>query len=61
MTYPVVCVAIAAAVSKWQELKLSGGLEGVEQEEEVDIYSEARMAEVLIYRSVWLTVWCVWL
>ena len=42
--YPVV----AAAMAKWQELKLSGGLEGAEQEEELDIYSEARMTEVNI-------------
>ena len=38
--------AVAAAVSKWQELKLLGGLEGIEDVEEEDIYSEARMAEV---------------
>ena len=45
------CVAVAAAVSKWQELKLSGGLEGMEQEEEEDIYSEARIGEVCTYVS----------
>lgn len=37
---------IATRVAEWQEQKLSGGLEVVEQEEEVDIYSEARLAEL---------------
>lgn len=38
---------MATAVSKWQELKLRGGLDEVEQEEEEDIYSEARMEQVV--------------
>lgn len=41
-----VFVAVAAAVSKWQELKLRGGLDEVEEEE--DIYTEDRMDQVLL-------------
>ncbi len=37
---------MAEGVSKWQELKLSGQLEGMEEKDEDDIYSEARVAEV---------------
>jgi len=36
--------ASAAAVSKWQELKLRGALDEVEEEE--DIYTEDRMDQV---------------
>ena len=47
--------AIAARVSEWQEQKLAGGLEGAEPEEEADIYSAARIAEVSNIRcSIWL-------
>ena len=36
--------SLAAAISKWQELKLRGALDEVEKEE--DIYTEARMDQV---------------
>ena len=36
---------IAEAVAEWQKLKEEGKLEGVEEEEE-DIYAEARMVDV---------------
>ncbi len=39
-----VFIAMAAAVGKWQELKLRGGLDEVEEEE--DIYTEDRMDQV---------------
>ena len=39
------CPAVAEALAEWQKLKEDGKLEGEEEEEE-DIYAEARMADV---------------
>ena len=41
----MIATAIAEAVEEWQELKEEGKL-GAEEEEEEDIYAEARMADV---------------
>ena len=41
----MIATAIAEAVAEWQKLKEEGKL-GMEEEEEEDIYAEARMADV---------------
>ena len=53
-TVVCLCPAVAEAVAEWQKLKEDGKLEGEEEEEE-DIYAEARMADV---RS-WFICVCV--
>ena len=45
----VVSAAIAEAVAEWQKLKEEGKLEGGEEEEEEDIYAEARMVDVSVH------------
>ena len=40
-------IAVAAAVSHWQELKVQGKLDQVEEKEEEDIYAVARVGQVL--------------
>ena len=41
----MIVTAIAESVAEWQKLKEEGKL-GTEEEEEEDIYAEARMADV---------------
>ena len=38
--------AVAAAVSHWQELKVQGKLDQVEEKDEEDIYAAARIGQV---------------
>ena len=45
-TVVCLCPAVAEALAEWQKLKEDGKLEGEEEEEEEDIYAEARMADV---------------
>ena len=44
----IVSTAIAEAVAEWQKLKEDGKLEGGVEEEEEDIYAEARMVDVSV-------------
>ena len=44
--------AIAESVREWQSLKEQGKLEGEEEEEEEDIYAEARMLDVSLYQNL---------
>jgi hypothetical protein len=39
---------VAAAVSHWQELKVQGKLDQVEEKEEEDIYAAARIGQVIL-------------
>ena len=47
-THIITPIAIAAAVSHWQELKVQGKLDQVEEKEEEDIYAAARIGQVIL-------------